>query len=256
VHPDAKDEDGRPHVRPDVVEARRWSGGGGPATAATSKATKTCEYSVVGLVAAGEHRGESFRVCVDKKRCMTHWGDEINARNKRERERGSSPSAPTSKGVSASSAAATDKRLAEQAARLEEEARWKKARPAVLTAIGNAIKKAPTNSASPIAKYVWEMMTDGLWGIDKIAKTAAKYVPRGISSSDFLCHLTMCSLVDRAENDDCGSETAEDVKKLKLSVDVAKIVDAIAPKAQPKPEPKKKAAAKAPAKKAGTRKRQ
>jgi ParB/RepB/Spo0J family partition protein len=250
VDPDAKDPEGKRTFGP--TSWKRADGQPEEDRLGNEKLSKPCDYSVIGIVSVGEGRGDSFRVCVDKKRCTTHWGAEINARNKRERERESAPKSPMKSSFD-SNEAAVAKRKAEQAARDAEAKRWEKARPAVLTAIGNAIKKAPTNSASPIATYVWDLMTDGLWGLDKIAKGAAKYVPRGVSSSDFLCHLTMCALFNLAENND-AREVAEDVKKLKLPVDVAKIVDAIAPKAQPKPEPKKAEAKPAPAKKASAKK--
>jgi ParB/RepB/Spo0J family partition protein len=45
--------------------------------------SKTCDYSVLGYVRAGLHRGESFLVCVDKNKCSTHWASEIRARKSR-----------------------------------------------------------------------------------------------------------------------------------------------------------------------------
>jgi ParB/RepB/Spo0J family partition protein len=256
VNPDAKDPDGARTYGP--TSWKRADGLPESDRFGDDRPSKTCDHSVVGVVAVGEGRGESFRVCVDKKRCTVHWGAEIKARNTRERERGTSSSKGSSGGVSTASADADAKRKAEAAEREAEEKRWEKARPAVLTAIGAAIKKAPTNSASPIAQYVWALAHDGLWGLDKAAKNASKYVSRGVSSSDFLAHLTMCALVQLADDQD-AAEVAKDVARLKLPVDVAKIVDAMAPKAQPKAEAKKtaakKSAPKKPAKKAGSKKR-
>lgn len=44
--------------------------------------SKTCDYSVLGLVVAGEGQGESFRVCVARDKCLVHFGAVI-----REKER-------------------------------------------------------------------------------------------------------------------------------------------------------------------------
>ena len=38
---------------------------------------KTCEYSVLGVVAAGERRGEAFDVCIARTNCQVHWQKEI-----------------------------------------------------------------------------------------------------------------------------------------------------------------------------------
>lgn len=252
VHPDAKDAEGartfgptswkRADGQPD--EGRFGNNPGKPST---------CEYSVVGLVAVGEGRGDSFRVCVDKKRCTVHWGEEIRERNKRERARTSRPegSSPSS---SAKSDGAAEKREAERKAREEENARFQKAVPSVLAALGRAVRQAPTGSNSPIAKYLWEQQRHGAWGLDNASKKAAKYVPRGASAGDFVRHLTMCFLVLDCD-DHSLDEVVESVKDLKLGVEIAKIMDAVAPKAQPKPEPKKVKAKNPVAKKAKSAKK-
>lgn len=45
--------------------------------------SKKCEHSVMGFVAVGPRRGESFDVCVNKDKCSVHWADKIRARKKR-----------------------------------------------------------------------------------------------------------------------------------------------------------------------------
>ena len=47
--------------------------------------SKTCEYSVVGFVAVGPGRGESFPVCVAKEKCKTHWSSWQRSRGKAKR---------------------------------------------------------------------------------------------------------------------------------------------------------------------------
>lgn len=43
--------------------------------------SKTCEYSVLGLVVAGaEHYGESFQVCIARDRCTVHWAESVKAK--------------------------------------------------------------------------------------------------------------------------------------------------------------------------------
>ncbi|MDB4876416.1 MAG: Chromosome (plasmid) partitioning protein ParB [Gemmatimonadetes bacterium] len=236
VQPGAKDPEGARTYGP--TSWKRANGQPDEDRFGNDRPSKVCEHSVVGVVAVGEGRGDSFRVCVDKKRCTVHWGDEIRERNKRERARENAPASPsTSAGKDASPAAAEAKRKAEQAAREVEHKRWEKAMPSVLTALGRAVKSAPANSASPIAKFVWKLLENGLWGLDSLSKTATKYVPRGVSSSDFLAHIAMCALVDDCENNQM-IDVVETAKELKLNVDVAKIVNAVSPRPEAKLEPK------------------
>lgn len=50
----------------------------------------TCEHAVLGLVVAGEHYGESFHVCINRDKCVTHWKESVAAKEKaaKLRERG------------------------------------------------------------------------------------------------------------------------------------------------------------------------
>jgi ParB/RepB/Spo0J family partition protein len=50
------------------------------------KGSKKCERSVIGLVVAGEHQGDAYRVCVNKHRCKVHWKAEASAYERRQKE--------------------------------------------------------------------------------------------------------------------------------------------------------------------------
>jgi ParB family chromosome partitioning protein len=77
VHPDARD--GKTYF------PRSWKRADG------EQHSKKCDHTILGYVAAGVHRGESFQVCIAKERCEVHWGAEMKARKRaaadRERER-------------------------------------------------------------------------------------------------------------------------------------------------------------------------
>jgi ParB/RepB/Spo0J family partition protein len=209
-----------------------------------SKPSQACDRSVMGLVVAGRGRGESFRVCIDKKKCMVHYGTEIRARNKREDERERAEST----GTTARAARAEEARLAKE--RKDEEQRkreadaWTKAQPLILERFGAAIRKAPTGPHSPIVKLVWSMFQRGFWGLDGYSKHAAKYVPIGSSASTVLQHIVMCLLLERD-----ASALEHYSKSLKLGVDVQGIVRSFLPPT-PKGTPKSTTKAK---KKAGKR---
>lgn len=71
---DARDESTRTFTRPSWARA---DGKPDDEYGEKSKPSKQCEHSVLGLVVAGEHRGEIFHVCIDKKKCKTHWPEEV-----------------------------------------------------------------------------------------------------------------------------------------------------------------------------------
>lgn len=45
--------------------------------------SKPCDFSRYGFVVAGPGQGEVFKVCVNKKKCATHWPDQVKAEKER-----------------------------------------------------------------------------------------------------------------------------------------------------------------------------
>lgn len=77
-----------------------------------TKKSKTCDHSVLGVVAAGDHYGETLTVCVARDKCLVHFGDVVRAKQKAEKQRAAG------KGKQA---AKTEKR-----AEVSQESRWAK----------------------------------------------------------------------------------------------------------------------------------
>lgn len=52
--------------------------------------SKTCEHAVLGVVVAGRGQGETLQVCIARDRCVTHWKESVQAKEKaaKLRERG------------------------------------------------------------------------------------------------------------------------------------------------------------------------
>lgn len=232
----AKDKDKRTYcvtswVRADgEPEPDRW--GGKPVK------SKTCDHSVMGLIVAGHGRGESFLVCIAKKKCMVHYGDEIRARNAREREREKGPSKAESQ-QAASNAQLEAARRAEQALREARNAAFDKACDGILAKAGKELRKANTGADSPIATVVMEMVNEGIWGVANYSKQAAKHVPKGKTASTFLAHLAMCEVIVTADHD--WTKLPDLFKALKIKVEVESVVAALLPKpAKPVKEAKSK----------------
>ncbi len=84
----------------------------------SSKGNPTCDHSLLGLVVAGEGRGESHEVCIARDKCDVHWKKEkaARAKNQKLRESGKGQQASRREDV------AEQKR---QAAERAKEERWK-----------------------------------------------------------------------------------------------------------------------------------
>jgi ParB/RepB/Spo0J family partition protein len=190
-----------------------------------------CEHSVLGIVVAGSGRGQSFKVCVAKKKCSVHWPEEVKVAQKAKKAAtsGSKPAKPTKTPARVESE--WEKRQREKDA---EQARWKKAAPQLRTAIADAVTKAPPTK---LAAMVVDSIADytGTQATKKAPISRGKTIEDGIRFAAYLLlgeHITEYYI-----------ETEQLTKALKaFGVDAKKIVNDAAPKEKPaekKDEPKK-----------------
>lgn len=221
---------------PRVILGRSWQRADG------QRGSKQCDRSVIGMVVIGPGRGEALRVCIDKKRCEVHWGESIKAAKKRERE--------IAKGGATGEERAAlrrKKEQAEQAKRAAEDARWQKAKPAILTAFETAIRKGSTGAAGTVGRFVMKFLKHELRG-------KASPFPTGKTGDELLRHLAYQLAANEVESRltyDWGRKyLAEDAKL--FGIDLAKILDQAAPVAAAAPA--KKAKTKGPIARKKTRK--
>lgn len=200
--------------------------------------SKPCDHSRMGVVVAGPGRGESFLVCVDKKKCTVHWREWQKESAARKASAGDQASANER-------ARAEDRKRQErwQAERIERE-RWQKARPALAAAIQKAALEAkPTALIDQILKWI----------------LSGGKLPAGLKTPTTVDDAVRVMGVLVLQDIACDSwRAAQDAPKaLKvLGLDAKAIVaeangDASAKKAAPKKNPAKK---KAPAKKRAAKK--
>jgi len=185
--------------------------------------SKRCEHAELGVVVAGRLQGQAFDVCAARQDCSIHWKDEQKAAAARAAER-KAPTGPAA-------APSQNSWAAEQAKREAEQARWKKALPALRKAFLEKLKTAPL-----------PVLTDFLVKRVKPYGYKPEALKAKASADDVLRYLVL--LVVDGE-DLCRTygihEQVPAVLK-PFGIDAKKIVDEVAPK--PKP-----AAAAAPAKK-------
>ncbi len=185
------------------------------------RADPSCERQVTGVIVVGPGRGQAFPVCVDKKRCEVHWKDEIRARKRAEK-------AVTKSGKTGADKYELQRQKQERQYKREEaeRQRWLKAVPEILEAIASAVKAVPATSAGPLG--------DVLVGIfDRLlerSKKAGAFVPRGKSAEDLVRHLAFLALCEQAGDQWSGPRNFPKRAKA-LGIDVAKILDQVAPAA-------------------------
>jgi ParB/RepB/Spo0J family partition protein len=180
--------------------------------------SKTCERSVLGVIASGPGQGEAFQVCINKERCTVHWGAEIKARERNAKLRASGQ---------AKRAEAAERReesawQREQQRQERMRAAYAKALPEILTAVAEAVKKAPTRAKGLLAEIILKECGHG-----RSAK-AASYVPRGTTAEDLVRHAAFMALYDAADSHWAWESFPKKAKAFGL--DVAKLIKQHEPK--------------------------
>ena len=185
---------------------------------------RTCEHSVVGVVVIGQGRGESFNVCIAKKKCEVHWGSKIRAAKKNAAKR----AAPGAEGEKARDRYAKEdaRRKAAEAKKEAERARYKKVVPALLDALAAAVKKAPTKATGLLASVVIDACED----YRRSSKKASARVPVGTTADDLIRHVAFIVLQGELSNEYHGPTRAPKICKA-FGLDAKKIIDEASPSA-------------------------
>jgi len=212
-----------------VLTASAWKRADG------AKGSKTCIHSELGVVEIGPGQHEAFSICRKKDRCTVHWGQEIKDRQAREKAALRAKASGKDAGkAERDTRAQQDRQRQEQEAREEaRRARWRKARPAILEAIAEAMKGAPTKVDGPLARMVLGSVRahyNHARAIDAIAKTMA-----GGTAEAILRRVGFLLLANEAASEWRGPETFPKVAKA-YGIDVGKTLNQAAPSEQPKPK--------------------
>jgi len=172
----------------------------------------------IGVVVCGDGWGEAFPVCIDKKRCKTHWASEIREAKKR------------AEGVTKSGKTGQDRYELEQQKYREQEAekeakraRWKKALPDILEAVAEKVKKAPVKANGFLA----DLVIGGLEHYSARSKDIQKLLSRGKTAEDLVRHAALIVLVSHAQDWNAPESFPKRAKAFGL--DVKKILDEAAP---------------------------
>lgn len=145
-----------------------------------------CERSVLGVVASGPHRGEAFDVCIDKKKCLIHWKEEVKAAEKKTKAQ---PNSPAAKKAAEREAQARKKEQEQQEQREARRAQWKKLAPKIEAAVMAQVKVLSAASVSMLGDLLVQSMS-------RYGQKRKTTIPRGTTSEDLVRHLAALALVD------------------------------------------------------------
>lgn len=116
------------------------------------KPTKSCEHSVLGVVAVGEKYGQAFDVCIARDKCQVHWKSEIDQRAKNQK---SGKTAKVSRGDANSAHEAWMAKMRREREESEREhAAWDAIRERALERLAAALKKG-----GPSARVIDALMS-------------------------------------------------------------------------------------------------
>lgn len=160
------------HARKDRVYGNRaWKRADG------KLGSKTCDRAGLGVVVAGAGRGETFDVCINKEKCLVHWGPEIKAKTKAEKSAG----ATSRERLYAKQEA---KRQAQEAEEAVLRQRWEQAVPSIREELAKAILKTPVKATGTFADLLIQQVRP--WNANG---KVMGMVPRGKTVEDLVRHL-------------------------------------------------------------------
>src|ERR1051326_2103677 len=200
--------------------------------------SKTCESSVLGVVAAGRGQGDTFQVCINRDKCRIHFGEVIKAREKNQqlRQKGQGTKA------AANEARQRAKEDAERERRQRERETWDTLRPALVEDAIAQVKGAKVLTAGQAKALLDDLFDQGAgFQPDKEVKKQLgaqwfKKLPAALLIMQVVCARDIC--------DNYAELVERIVKPLGLDVKRAeRIRDTFVAKEEP-PAPTKKAAKK------------
>lgn len=180
--------------------------------------SKTCDHSVTGVFVVGPGRGQAIKVCISKEKCKVHWGQWQNER----KERAQQTDSATSGKERARQEAAEKQRQEAEKRNTERRARFDKAKPAILKAVAEAIKKMPVNGKGVLA----EVLIEEVRGHDRIKSD--DLLPIGQTAEDLVRHLANIAFAKGMNGWNAHEHFPPFAKSIGL--DVWKVVNEAAPR--------------------------
>ncbi len=192
--------------------------------------SKTCAWSRVGIVAAGRDRGDAFRVCVNRDKCDVHFG----ALRKKKRRTNAVSSGGDYRTGNDDWIKQQARQNAEEERRRQENARWKKALPALFKSLAERLKDARVGGTSELASIIIaECAPYGGAG------NLRKYIPLDKTADSVVRHAAFIAIASSiSQHYDTAAAARRELKAFGIKAD--EIVDAVSPRPTPKKAKKAK----------------
>lgn len=209
------------YVQPDARDGQRVFGPRSWKRADGKAGSKSCESSVIAVVVVGPQRGESFRVCMDKKGCTTHYGEEQKEAKRRAKleAKGEKDKAQVEYEL------AEKRRQEEDAKRQKSRAEFQTALLPILEAVAEKVKRSPTRVGGLLSKLLLGATDQQLYTQPVVAnavKPSEGLVPAAKSADDLVRH-AVYMILRRNAFDWNAYESFPKVAK-QFGVDVAAII--------------------------------
>jgi ParB/RepB/Spo0J family partition protein len=196
-------------IQPEARDGQRVYGPRSWTRADGSKGHPTCARAVTGVFVVGFARGQTVRVCIEKKTCKTHWAREQKAAKARQTEARAS-------GRSAEDRYAKQRADEEAAHKLEDakRARWDKARPALLQALATHVRTLPAGIGTPLSM----ILLDATRGHRGLPASLAETLAPGEGPADVVRLAAFHGLVDQTHRWDAMERFPAVAKRLGFDV--------------------------------------
>lgn len=148
--------------------------------------SKVCERSVLGVIASGTGQGEAFTVCINKDRCLVHWGADVKAKQRTAKLK---PDSPAAKASAEREAQARKKEQEQQEQRDARRTQWAKMTPKIEAAVMAQVKVLSAASVSVLGDLLVKSM-------DRYGRKQKIAVLRGKTSEDLVRYLAALVLAD------------------------------------------------------------
>lgn len=181
--------------------------------------SKPCEHAVLGVVTVGNGYGSAFDVCISKDKCDVHWKSERRAKAQNEKLRSSGQTEKANKQEEAARA----QREKENARVAEMRAKWETARPRIVDALIQALRKVKPSALA-------ELVAEACDGYPSRRPVARKAMPAKHRADDILRQVAMVVLLRKLYHWD-GADVFPKIAR-QYGVDVKKILAAEAKRAK------------------------
>ncbi len=189
---------------------------------------------MLGLVVAGDQYGQSFKVCIARDRCLTHWKESVKAKEKATKLRESGKGQKAAKVEKKAEESWEAKQRRERAERDEREKAWTSIAPHVLAEAIAQVK--PIKTLTPkLAAALLDELGNGINAATMKKHCGATWFKTPVSS------LLVASIAAYHYaswgNNKTGFDDFVDEMAKPFGLDLKRL-EAIRDKHQPKPEPK------------------